>query len=47
MRLSLVPADKLPLGLVLQKATVIPLLLIHCLLLLGYVFFVGHNICLL
>ena len=36
-------ANKLPFGLILQEATVIPLLLIHRLLLLGHVFVVGHN----
>ena len=36
------PSYKLPFGLVLKEATVIPLLLIHRLLLLGYVFVVGH-----
>ena len=41
----LMPADKLPFGLVLQKATVIPLLLVYRLLLLRYVFVVCHNIC--
>ena len=39
---DLMSANKLPFGLILQEATVIPLLLIHRLLLLGYVFVVGH-----
>jgi len=40
---DLMSANKLPFGLILQEATVIPLLLIHRLLLLGYVFVVGHR----
>ena len=34
---------KLPFGLVLKEAAVIPLLLVYRLLLLGYVFFVCHQ----
>lgn len=39
----LMSTDKLPFGLIFEKTTVILLLLVHRLLLLGYVFFVCHK----
>ena len=38
----LVPTDKLPFGLIFEKTAIVLLLLIYRLLLLGYVFVVGH-----
>ena len=38
----LVPTDKLSFGLIFEKTVIVLLLLIHRLLLLGYVFVVGH-----
>ena len=39
------PSYKLSFGLVLQKATILPLLLVYRLLLLRYVLVVSHKIC--